>query len=210
MGPSHALVSEGFYGEPYGRPFSRTAEFLAALGPLLAGEAVDVTGEQVETHSWLTIEAAPVPLLLAALAPRMLELAGRVAQGTTISSCGPRTIAGHIEPVIAAAAANAGRPAPRIQAMVSVAVTDDPDAVRAEGSAGEALYAALPSYRRVLDLEGVATGADLLLASSPGQILDGLGSYVAAGATELRILIGSSDESVRATTRDGLEQLFGA
>jgi len=150
-----------------------------------------------------------VPLLLAALAPRMLALAGCVAQGTTLGSCGPHTIAGHIAPVIAAAAADAGRPPPRIQAMVSVAVTDDPVAVRAESAAGDALYAALPSYRRVLDLEGVATGADLLLAGSPAQILDGLGAYVAAGATELRLVIGSSDESVRAATRDGLEQLFG-
>lgn len=210
VGPSHAMVSEGFYGEPFDRPFSRTAEFLAALVPLLAGGSADVTGEQVETHGWLTIEADPVPLLVAALAPRMLDLAGRVAAGTTVGSCGPRTIADHIAPVIGAAAADAGRPPPRVQAMVSVAVTDDPDGLRAEQAAGDALYAALPSYRRVLDLEGVATGADLLLAGSPERILDGLGTYVAAGATELRLVIGSSDESVRAATRDGLEGLLGS
>jgi len=51
--------------------------------------------------------------------------------------------------------------------------------------------------------------ADLLLAGSIERIVDGLGEYVAAGATELRILIGSSDESVRGATRDGLESLFG-
>jgi F420-dependent oxidoreductase-like protein len=209
VGPSHAMVSEGFYGQPFDRPFARTTEFLSALAPLLRGAAVDVTGSQVETHGWLTIDAAPVPLLLAALGPRMLDLAGRVADGTTVGSCGPRTIAGHIIPPLMAAAADSGRPPPRVQAMVSVAVTDDPGSVRTEAAAADALYASLPSYRRVLDLEGVATGADLLLAGSIERIVDGLGEYVAAGATELRILIGSSDESVRDATRDGLEALFG-
>lgn len=208
VGPSHAMVSEGFYGQPYDRPFTRTSEFLAALVPLLRGEAVDVTGSQVEAHGWLTIDAAPVPLLLAALGPRMLALAGRVADGTTVGSCGPRTIAGHIVPPLVEAASGAGRPPPRVQAMVSVAVTDDPGRVRAEAAASDALYAALPSYRRVLDLEGVATGADLLLAGSVERIVDGLGDYVAAGATELRILIGSSDETVVGATRDGLESVL--
>ena len=208
VGPSHAMVSEGFYGESYARPFTRTVEFLEALVPLLRGEPADVTGELVEVHGWLTIDAAPVPLLLAALAPRMLALAGRVAAGTTVGSCGPRTIAGHVAPAISAAAADAGRPAPRIQAMVSVAVTDDPGPVRAEAAAGDALYASLPAYRRVLDLEGVASGADLLLAGSVERIVEGLGTYVEAGATELRVLIGSSDEAVRETTRDALAELL--
>ncbi len=112
VGPSHALVTEGFFGEPYDRPFTRTAEFVAALAPLLRGGTADVAGDIVETHGWLTIESDPCPLLLAALGPRMLDLAGRVADGTTVGSCGPRTIATHIAPAIGAAADGAGRPAP--------------------------------------------------------------------------------------------------
>lgn len=209
VGPSHAMVSEGFYGESYARPFTRTGEFLEALVPLLRGDPVDVTGELVEAHGWLTIDAAPVPLLLAALAPRMLDLAGRVAEGTTVGSCGPGVIAGHIAPVINAAADGAGRSAPRIQAMVSVAVTDDPGAVRAEAAAEDALYAALPAYRRVLDLEGVDSGADLVLAGSVERIVEGLGAYVDAGVTELRLGIGTRDERVRNATRDALAGLLG-
>jgi len=87
VGPSHAMVSEGFYGQSYARSFTRTAEFLAAL---LRGEPADVTGDPVEIHRWLTIDDAPVPLPLAALAPRMLDLAGRVAEGNTVGSCGLR------------------------------------------------------------------------------------------------------------------------
>jgi 5,10-methylenetetrahydromethanopterin reductase len=208
VGPSHAMVTEGFFGEPYDRPFTRTVEFLAALVPLLQGRTADVTGDILETHGWLTIEADPCPLLLAALGPRMLDLAGRVADGTTLSSCGPRTIAAYIAPAITAAADGAGRPAPRIQAMVAVAVTDDPAAVHAEAVAGEELYAQLPAYRRVLDLEGVASGADLLLAGSLERIVDGIGAYVDAGVTELRLVMGSADPHVLGATRDALVGLL--
>jgi len=208
VGPSHAMVTEGFYGESYERAFSRTEEFLEALVPLLRGELCDVTGEQIEAHGWLTIESEPVPLLLAALGPRMLDLAGRTADGTTVGSCGPRTIARHIAPVLGAAADAAGRPPPRIQAMVSVAVTDDPDGIRREAEASDQLYASLPSYRRVLDLEGVATGADLVLAGSLDLIAEGLARYVAAGATELRIGIGTADPAVVDATRAGLSALL--
>jgi alkanesulfonate monooxygenase SsuD/methylene tetrahydromethanopterin reductase-like flavin-dependent oxidoreductase (luciferase family) len=92
--------------------------------------------------------------------------------------------------------------------MVSVAVTDDPAAVHAEAVAADELYAQLPAYRRVLDLEGVASGADLLLAGSPERIVDGVGAYVDAGVTELRLGIGSSDPAVVGATRDALAGLL--
>ena len=208
VGPSHAMVSEGFFGESYDRPFTRTREFLSALAPLLRGENIDLDGEIVEAHGWLTIDATPCPLLLAALGPRMLDLAGRMTAGTTLGSCGPRTIANHIAPVINAAAADAGRPPPQIQAMVEVAVTDDPSAAHAESVKSGQLYAALPAYRRVLDLEGVESGADLMLAGSIDRIVDGLGSYVDAGATELRLCISSSDQRVIGATRNALGSLL--
>ena len=204
VGPSHAMVSEGFFGESYDRPFTRTREFVSALAPLLHGENVDLRGEIVEVHGWLTIDSSPCPILLAALGPRMLDLAGRMAAGTTLSSCGPRTVATSIAPVINAAAAEAGRPPPQIQAMVEVAVTDDPAAAHAESVKSGKLYAALPAYRRVLDIEGVESGADLLLAGTIDRIVDGLRSYVDAGATELRLCIGSSDERVIGATREAL------
>jgi alkanesulfonate monooxygenase SsuD/methylene tetrahydromethanopterin reductase-like flavin-dependent oxidoreductase (luciferase family) len=119
----------------------------------------------------------------------MLELAGRTVAGTTLSSCGPRTIAAHIAPVINAVAADAGRPPPQIQAMVEVAVTDDPAAAHAESVESGQLYAALPAYRRVLDLEGIESGADLLLGSwtvsaptsTPGQQSSGCVSALRTG-----------------------------
>ena len=75
VGASHQMVTEGFFGEPYSRAFSRTSEFLKALTPLLHGAPTDVEGDHIFAKGWLAIEAEPVPLLLAALGPRMLELA---------------------------------------------------------------------------------------------------------------------------------------
>jgi len=72
----------------------------------------------------------------------------------------------------------------------------------------DALYGSLPSYRRVLDLEGVANGADLLLAGTIDRIVDGLGAYVEAGVTDLRLVIGSSDRTVVRRTKDALGELL--
>ncbi|MGH9008048.1 MAG: hypothetical protein ACRDV6_10135 [Acidimicrobiales bacterium] len=130
--------------------------------------------------------------------------------GTTLGQCGPKTVAAHIAPAINAAAERAGRPKPRIMALVSVVVTDDPGAAREAALAGAGGYAALPSYRRVLDLEGVESGADLLLAGSLDRIAEGLAEYVAAGVTDLRIGIGGTDPDTVGATRAGLETLASA
>ena len=204
VGTSHQLVTEGFFGERHDRPFTRASEFLDALVPLLAGESADVDGTEVFAKGWLTIESEPCPLLLAALGARMLRLAGRRTAGTSVGSCGPKTIAGHIAPIINDAAELAGRPAPRIVALVGLCVTDDPAGVRAHGREQSQLYDSFPSYRRVLDLEGVDSGADLTLAGTIEEILEGLARYADAGATDLRLLIAARTDEERAATREAL------
>ena len=210
VGASHQLVTEGFFGEPYGQAFSRTAEYLDALLPLLNGAPTDVEGDHVFAKGWLTIEAEPVPLLLAALGPRMLELAGRMTDGTSVGSCGPRTIATHIVPTITRAAERADRPPPRVMALVGVCVTDDVSALRDHGREQNAMYDAFPSYRTVLDREGVASGADLTVAGTADDILEGLAAYAEAGATDLRIVISPRTEEERLATRTFLEDFLAS
>jgi Luciferase-like monooxygenase len=100
IGTSHQAVVEGFFGESYKGVFGRTEQFLNALLPLLDGKPCDVDGGQVFAKGWLTIEAEPVPTLLAALGPKMLELAGRLTAGTSVANCGPKTISTHVAPRI--------------------------------------------------------------------------------------------------------------
>jgi F420-dependent oxidoreductase-like protein len=208
IGPSHQMVVEGFFGESYARPFTRTAEYLDALVPLLEGGSASVAGTEVTANGWLTIEAQPVPVLLAALGTRMLDLAGRVAAGTTVGQCGPRTIATHIAPRIREAAAAADRPPPRVMALVTVCVTDDLAAARANAAEQGETYARLPAYRAMLDREGVDGPADLLVAGSIGAVVEGLRAYVDAGVTDLRLGISAPTDADAAATREALADLL--
>lgn len=206
IGPSHQVVVEGVYGERWDQPLERTREYLDVVVPLCAGEPAAVTGNHITAHATLDIPCEPVPVVLAALGPKMLALAGQVATGTHIGQCGPRTIAEHTAPTINAAAEAAGRPAPRIIALVNLCVGDDPDGIRAAASAGAGVYAALPSYRAMLDREGINDPTELILAGSMDQIADGLAAYVAAGATDLRLGISAPDDTHARATRDALAQ----
>ncbi len=206
IGPSHSVVVEGFYGESYDRPFTHTADAVAALEPLLRGEPCDVDGDEVTSKGWLTVEAEPVPILLAALGPRMLDLAGRRCAGTSLGpGMSAAVIADHVVPRIRAAAAAADRPEPRIKALVTIAVTDDRDAVIAEQRASSTLYANLPAYRRVLDLAGLESPADVMIAGSIDDVVAGMAAYVEAGATELRVgVVPSAAERTKAELADWL------
>lgn len=206
VGPSHQVVVEALYGEPWDRPFERTREYLDVLVPLCSGEPAASSGTQVTGHATLNIPSEPVPVVLAALGPKMLDLAGRVAAGTHVGQCGPKTIAEHTAPTINAAAADAGRPAPRIIALVNLCVGDNPDAIRAAAAEGSGAYAALPSYRAMLDREGIEDPTDLILAGSMDQITEGLQAYIDAGATDLRLGIYAPDIEHARTTREALAE----
>jgi len=205
VGPSHEIVVEAIYGEQWDRPFARTREYLDALVPLCNGEPASTNGEQVTANVTLNIPCEPVPVVLAALGPNMLTLAGQVAAGTHVGQCGPKTIAEHTVPTITAAAEAAGRPAPRIIALVGLCV-GDPDTVRSEAAPGAAAYASLPSYRAMLDREGITNATDLILAGSMSDIADGLASYAEAGVTDIRIGIATADPAGHQATRDALTE----
>ena len=201
IGPSHEIVVEAVYGERWAGPVQRTAEYLDALLPLCRGEAAAVSGEQIHAHASLNVPSTPVPVVLAALGPRMLELAGRLGIGTHLGNCGPRTIREHIVPTMQAASDEAGNGAIRAIALVGVCVTDDRDGALEHGRATSAGYAALPSYRAMLDREGVESGAELMCLGSIDEVVEGLAAYVDAGATDLRIGVVGPDEETRAATR---------
>ena len=132
IGPSHQMVAEGLFGESYDRPYTRTAEFVEALESLFETGSTTVKGDEIFASGWLTIDAPAVPIMLAALGPRMLRLAGERTAGTSLGSCGPKTIKQHIVPILNDAADRAGRPRP-VMALVGIGVTDHPtdDASRA-------------------------------------------------------------------------------
>ena len=207
IGLSHQIVIEGMFGLSFDRPAVHMREYLSVLVPLLHGEPVSVTGEIYRVNGAIQVPGATnVPVLLAALAPRMLALAGGVADGTVTWVTGAATLADHVVPKIRAAAEEAGRPAPRVVAALPVAVTDDPDGARERAAKVFAVYGHLPSYRAMLDREGAAGPADVAIVGDPDTVRAGIERVQEAGATEfVAVEFAAGDDAAR--TRDLLREL---
>jgi F420-dependent oxidoreductase-like protein len=162
LGLSHRKVVEDHLGLSYERPAAYMRDYLAILRPLLADQAADHTGERLRTRLWLdvatTAPAAP-PVMLAALGPQMLTLAGRVADGVMTWMTGPATLEHHIVPAVVAAAADAGRPPPRVLVSLPILLTNDRAAGLDRANDEFALYGRLPAYQAVLARERTALTA---------------------------------------------------
>ena len=202
IGLSHQIVIEGMLGYSFEKPARHMREYLTVLLPLLHGEHVRFEGETLTFRALGPLEAAgaePPQVLLAALAPRMLELAGSRADGTVTWMTGPSTIADHIGPSIRAAADKAGKPAPRIAVGLPVSVTADPDAAREAANKTFAVYGQLPSYRAMLDKEGAANPGDVAIVGDEEAVRAGVTRVFDAGGTEFSAAVFGSREEVDRT-----------
>ncbi|MDP9280544.1 MAG: TIGR03564 family F420-dependent LLM class oxidoreductase [Chloroflexota bacterium] len=185
VGPSHRVVVEQTWGLSYDRAYSHTREYLSVLVPLLRTGEVDHSGGQFKVRARLTsADGRPVPVLLAGLGPKMLALAGRLADGTVTWMVGARTLRDHIAPVVREAAALAGRPAPRIVVELPVALTKDVAAAREVARRMFKTYASLPSYRAMLDREGAAGPAEVAVVGDEDAIGEQLVRFAELGATD--------------------------
>ncbi len=185
IGASHKVMQEGVLGESFDRPIRRMRECLEILGPMLRGEPVAFEGEIYTTRFGPLPLGTPVPVLVAALGPQMLRLAGRLSGGTITWACGVKTLEQHIVPVISEAAAAAGRPAPRVVAGFPIAVTDDEAAGREAVAKQLAMYGTLPSYRAMLDREGLSGPEDLAIVGNEKDVGAALDRIASTGATDL-------------------------
>jgi len=200
IGLSHQVVVEGMWGYRFERPARYMAEYLAALLPMLGGEAVRQEGEMVtaRTPGPLDVTAAAPPVLVAALGPTMLRLAGRVADGTVTWMTGLRTVRDHIVPTIAGSAADAGRPAPSVAVSLPVVVADDPAAALQRIDDSFSLYPSLPSYAAMLEREGATRPSEISLVGDEAAVRDRLLELADAGATDfLAAVVGDADERRR-------------
>lgn len=207
IGMSHQVVVEGMWGLSYDRPARYLREYLSALVPMLRGEPARVTGEVVTARSAGPLEipdAPPPPVLVAALGPVMLRLAGRMADGTATWMTGIRTVAEHIVPTIGAAASEAGRPSPRVVVSLPVTVTEDGEGARRRIDEALAIYPSLPSYRAMLDREGVAAPSDVALVGDEASVEAGVRRLADAGATDLAAAVMGS-----AAERDRTRRMLG-
>jgi F420-dependent oxidoreductase-like protein len=186
IGPSHASVIEHMHGVPYTRPARHTREVLEVLAAARAGTGrVDYAGELYTISAlYANGPTADYPVWVGALGDRMLAVAGAHADGTIATMCNPTAIAEVIVPGITGAAAVAGRPAPRIGAVVAVACTHDVAAGREAAASAFGVYDHIPRYQRVIELGGAAGAPEIPVIGDVAAIRTRLQEYANAGLTD--------------------------
>ena len=203
IGLSHQVVIENMLGLSYSKPARHMREYLAVLLPLLRGETVSHQGElyQVNQIKLAMPGQTEVPTLVAALGPVMLKLAGQQAQGTITWMTGPKTLEKHIIPTINAAAAAAGKPNVRIAAGFPILITNNESAAREQIGKSLQIYGMLPSYRAMLDREGIAGPQDLALVGSETSVRGAMARLRDLGVTEFCAAISADNDEEQNRTR---------
>jgi F420-dependent oxidoreductase-like protein len=208
IGLSHQVVIEGMYGLSFDKPARHMREYLSILMPLLRGENVSFEGETLTYRGNINVaDATAPPVLLAALAPRMLDLAGTVADGTITWMTGPQTLESYILPTITAAAEKAGKRAPAIAASLPICVTNDPDGAREKAATEFQVYGYLPSYRAMLDKEGAQGPADVAIVGDEATVAKHVQRIADVGVTDFAAAEFGGKED-RARTREVLRSLL--
>ena len=185
LGLSHKPMIEDVMGLSYDSPALHMREYLTVTKSLIDDKQVDFEGRVFQVRADLTVKDAPtVPIVIAALAPRMLRMAGELVDGTATWMAGVRTIGDHIVPRIQAAAQSAGRPQPRVIVGLTVAVTDDQSEARERAARTYERYGQLANYRRLLDIEGVEGPSEVTVIGNESQVETQLRAFASAGATD--------------------------
>lgn len=210
IGLSHQIVIENMLGMSYDKPARHMREYLSVLAPLLRGETTSFAGDQYTVNSvGLNFPGRqPVPLLVAALGPVMLKLAGTMADGTITWMTGPKTLASHIIPGINEAANEVGKANATIVAGFPIVATDDIDGARKQIGESLQMYGMLPSYRAMLDREGIAGPAELALVGNEAYLRDRLKELEQIGVTDFCAAISASDQDSTDRTNEFLKSVL--
>lgn len=193
IGLSHKVVIEAQLGMDYSRPIPHMREYLAALTGLLSGAPFRYEGDIYRVNAQVSVpNATPPPVIVAALGPDMLRLCGRMADGTATWMGGLAYLRDVAVPALTAAAATAGRPAPRIVSGIPVCVTADAAAARETANRLFELYGRLPSYRATLDRGSAAGPGDIAIVGSETDVEAQLRELAAVGVTDLNAAVFSA------------------
>ena len=184
IGMSHQVMMEQL-GLADDKPIRHLRDYLSVLMPLLHEGKVDYVGPTISCTAEVFKPAnIAAQVLVAALGPQALKVAGALANGTSLAWVGPTTVRTHIVPVLTEAAESAGRSAPRVVATLPICVTNDAAAIRDRITRTSGMYAQLPSYQAMFAREGVEHPGDLGLVGSEDEVEHALGVLSDAGVTD--------------------------
>ncbi len=213
LGLSHHFVVENMWGMSYDKPAAYMREYLSVLGPLLREGRVAHNGERFRVNAGLQVPGATRPaLLIAALAPIMLRIAGELTDGTITWLAGIKAVETHIVPKITRAAKEAGHPQPRVCVGLPIAVTNDPAAAREQAASVFQVYGQLPNYQRVLHKGGARSPADVALVGDEAEVERQVRALASAGATDFLAVtfpVGDDGAASVARTRALVRGLIG-
>lgn len=209
IGLSHKVVIENMLGLSYDAPARHMREYLDVLMPLLRGETLNYQGELYRVGGLtLTVPGAEsVPTVVAALGPLMLRVAGELADGTNTWMVGPKTMETHIVARLTKAAEAAGRPAPTVVGGVPIVLTRKPDEARQRIAQALVMYGQLPSYRAMLDREGVDGPADIAIVGDENALRGEIDRFRNAGVTNFNAAIMAVEDGAYERTLEFLASM---
>ncbi len=211
IGLAHKLTVEKMFGMSFEHPAAQMDEYLSILLPVIEERRVRFKGEYFSASAKFIggpPGVEPPPVMLAAMGPRMLELAGSRTDGTILWLAGPRTIEERLRPPLVEAAERAGRSSPRIVASVPVCVTEDPERVIGALAAVFSMYNDIPSYRGVMETEGAAGPADVSLVGDEATVRRGIERFAEVGTTDFSALEFFTNAEEAAATRALLREML--
>ncbi len=211
IGLSHKIVIEDMLGFSYDKPARHMREYLSVLMPLVKGEAANFEGEEYRVRG-VTMDipgSENLDVVVAALGPVMLKIAGELADGTNTWMVGPKTMETHIIERLSKAADAAGRPQPKVVGGYPLILTNKPDEARAKIAEQLTIYGQLPSYRAMLDIEGVEGPADIAIVGDENLVRGEIKRLEDIGVTDFNAAIMGVEEGAYDRTLEFLSSLKG-
>ncbi len=202
IGLSHQVVIENMLGMSYDKPAKHMREYLEVLMPLTRGETVNYDGDQYSVHGLaLDVPGADrMPVVVAALGPVMLKIAGELADGTNTWMVGPKTMAKHIVPGL-------GRSDATVVGGVPIVLTTNIDQARETIGKNLVMYGQLPSYRAMLDREGAAGPQDIAIVGDENTLRGEIKRFEDAGVTDFNAAIMDVEEGAYDRTLEFLSSM---
>ncbi|MFD7534442.1 LLM class flavin-dependent oxidoreductase [Streptomyces sp. NPDC059819] len=199
FGPGGRQLQQSLRGTPYASPLTAAREYLTAVRGLLDGDAVDIKGDYVTCEAALSaFPAPPVEVGLGVLRPGMARLAGEVADRAITWLTPAAYLRDTVVPALREGAAAAGRPVPRLTAMVPLALSRSDRPAAELALASNAAHLQGPHYIDMLRRSGVdvADGdplakaralveGDAFLSGDMDELAAKLAAYEAAGVDEI-------------------------
>ena len=209
IGLSHKVVVESMWGMSFDKPVRHMREYLEVMMPLLEGKPVSHAGEEFRVNGGISVPGGTRPgVVIAALGEQMLKVTARLADGTLTWCTGPQTLKEHTVPTLRAAADEVGRDSARVIAALPVCVTEKRSEALERAAKVFVIYGQLPSYRAMLDKEGVAGPADIAIIGSRNEVIDRIGALADIGVTDFAAVEFPGDADEAADTRDAVKSLL--